>query len=97
VLRVPIQHTVFHVSEFRLQTTQDYKINRAAVLYMVITILYLNNKIVSHAYMILVKLVQIVAPVLLALVIKIKTIHEIYLTALVQLATTQTPLINQIA
>ncbi len=62
MLPAPIQHTVFHVLEFRLQTTQDYKINRAAVLYMVITILCQNNKIVSHAHMIHVKLVQITAP-----------------------------------
>jgi hypothetical protein len=64
---------------------------------MVITILCLNNKTVSHAHMMHVKLVQIVAPVQLALVIKIKTIHAFCLTALAQLATTQTPLINRIA
>ncbi len=97
MLHAPIQRTVFHVSVFRLQTTQGYKINRAAVLYMVITILYLNNKTVSYAHMMHVKLVLIVAPALLALVIKIITIHEICLTALVRLATTQTPLINRIA
>jgi hypothetical protein len=56
-----------------------------------------NNKIVSHAYMMNVKLVQIAAPVLLALVIKAKTIHTFYLTALVQLASTQAQIYKQIA
>jgi hypothetical protein len=63
---------------------------------MVITILYLNNKTVSHAYMMHVKLAQIKHPAKPVLVIKIKTIHAFCLTALVRLATTQTPLINQI-
>jgi hypothetical protein len=64
---------------------------------MVITILYLNNKTVSHVLMIHVKLAQIAAPVQLALVIKIIIIHAYFLAALAQLAITQTPLINQIA
>jgi hypothetical protein len=64
---------------------------------MVITILCQNNKIVSHAFMMDVKLVKIAAPALLVLVIKIKTIHASCLTALVQLASTRTPLYKQIA
>jgi hypothetical protein len=64
---------------------------------MVITILYLNNKTVSHAHMMHVKLVQIAAPALAALVIKIKTIRAFCLTALVQLASILIQLINQIA
>jgi hypothetical protein len=64
---------------------------------MVITILCQNNKIVSHAHMIHVKLVQTTAPVLAALVIKIKTIHAFCLIAVVQMASTRIQLINQIA
>jgi hypothetical protein len=97
VLHAPIQHTVFHVLEFRLQTTQDYKINRAAVLYMVIMMRCQHNKIVSHAHMNHVKLVQIAAPAKPALVIKVKTIHAFWLTALAQLASTLTQLYKQIA
>jgi hypothetical protein len=44
-------------------------------------ILCQNNKIVSHARMIHVKLVQITAPAKPALVIKIKIIHAFCLTA----------------
>jgi hypothetical protein len=64
---------------------------------MVIMILYLNSKTVSHVLMIHAKLVQTTAPALAALVIKVKTIHAFCLTALVQLASTQTPLSKQIA
>jgi hypothetical protein len=64
---------------------------------MVITILFQNNKTVSHAYMMRVKIAQITHPAKPVLVIKNKTIHAFCLTARVQLASTQTPLINQIA
>jgi hypothetical protein len=74
---------------FRLQTTQDYKINLAGVLYMVITILLQHSKIVSHAHLMLAKYVQIAAPARAVLVIKIKIIHEYCLTALALLISIQ--------
>jgi hypothetical protein len=89
VLHALIQHTVFHVSVFKEQTTQDYQINCAAVLCMVIMILCQHSKIVSNAHIRHVKLVQIAAPVLVALVIKVKTILVYCPTAPVLLNITQ--------
>jgi hypothetical protein len=64
---------------------------------MVFTILYLNNKIVSHANMIRVKIAQTTHPANPVLVIIIKTTLVFCLTALAQLASILIPLINKIA
>jgi hypothetical protein len=79
-----IHHTVYHALEFRILTTQDYKINYATVQYTAITMLYQLIKIANRVLLIPARYVQMTLHVRAVLVIKIKAILGYFPIALVR-------------